>query len=131
MTGLVIITGGLGLIGQRLLRSILSVSSSNRRATRVVLIDTSESAQTDPSIPFDQNAQVSVIRKDMGDTGLAARLKSAAAASTKCEPLSVFHLASVMSAQGEKEFDHALRVNIDGERPTSWEIQILNFWEKP
>lgn len=131
MTGLVIITGGLGLIGQRLLRSILRVSSSSRRVARVVLVDTSESAQTDSSVLLDQNAQVSVIRKDMGDTGLAAHLKSAAADSTKCEPLSVFHLASVMSAQGEKEFDHALRVNIDGERPTSWGIQILNFLRKP
>lgn len=74
-------------------------------------------------IADDSTGAVSVVRGDLSCSDVAAAIKSFAggddgggdhAETTSSSTLSVFHLASVMSGQGEEDFGEALRVNIDG-----------------
>eukprot|EP00752_Nemacystus_decipiens_P009217 g8232.t1 len=126
-----VVSGGFGLLGQRILRHILSAGRGRSRvmvvdaSPRVVLLD-------DEVDPFNDES-VSVVTGDLGCSSVAAAIKSfassadcpsgdesdnssAAATGASSSLLSVFHLASVMSGQGERDFDEALRVNVDGTR---------------
>ena len=119
-----VISGGFGLLGQRILRHVLS---AGRGRARVMVVDAAPCVvpPDDEADPFGDEA-VSVVTGDLGCTAVAAAIKSFAsagycgesdnrgAAATAASSLSVFHLASVMSGQGEQDFDEALRVNVDG-----------------
>lgn len=88
------ITGGLGFIGQVLARRLVE-----RGVERLVLLDAAGDARGLP-------AEVVI-----GDVADAAFVRSGLDGSD-----TVFHLASVVSAGGERDFDLALRVNLDGGR---------------
>lgn len=148
----IVISGGLGLLGQRIIRHIFSTGLD----VRVLVVDTA----TPPVHGFDSagstaagsgdrgggdgdggskdevlpglSLKAEIVRGDLACPHVAAAIKSfasgggcadssatAAATTTPSSlslssSLSVFHLASVMSGQGEQDFDEALRVNIDG-----------------
>lgn len=144
-----ILSGGLGLLGQRILQRIVS---SGRGCVRVMIVDTAPPLQAaasgitgDPAVGNDakggvlgsstargaaasiaddnsSSGAVSVVRGDLSCGDVAAAIKSFAGGdcggdhteTTSSSKLSVFHLASVMSGQGEEDFGEALRVNIDG-----------------
>ncbi|CAM9444822.1 unnamed protein product [Ectocarpus sp. 8 AP-2014] len=152
-----VLSGGLGLLGQRILQHIVS---SGHGCVRVMIVDTAplQAAMAggpptaasgitgDPAvgngakdevlgsstargavapIADDSSGAVSVVRGDLSCSDVAAAIKSFAsgddgggdhAETTSSSTLSVFHLASVMSGQGEEDFGEALRVNIDGTR---------------
>ncbi|CAM9368378.1 unnamed protein product [Hapterophycus canaliculatus] len=103
-----VITGGLGLLGRRILRHVLSTGAEDQHNGNAAAA----------------GAAVSVVRGDLACSAVAAAIKSFAtddgngsassSSSSPSSPLSVFHLASVMSGQGEADFDEAIRVNIDG-----------------
>ncbi|CAM9937474.1 unnamed protein product [Scytosiphon promiscuus] len=159
-----VITGGLGLLGRRILRHLVSTGGGR---VRVMVLDAQLPENRDPTataplggaavrggvedelahlslpgcqeIPVyeaegladDSNvasaaAAVSFVGGDLGCSDVAAAIKSfvngdgngsaSSLPSSSSSSLSVFHLASVMSGQGEADFDEAIRVNIDGTR---------------
>ena len=95
----VVITGGLGFIGLALAR---------RLATRD---DVETLTLFDASAPpgFDLPPGAEVVVGDVADGDTVRELLAR-------ESLVVFHLASIVSAGAERDFDLALRVNLDGGR---------------
>ena len=86
-----IVTGGLGFVGQAVARRVADAG------TQVVQLD---SARGDDA--------PGVVRGDIADRGLLASL---------LEPGDVvFHLAGIRAAAGERDFDLALQINLDGSR---------------
>jgi len=105
----VIITGGTGFIGHNLCRHLLDrgrltgPSGMEEEIDSIVLFDT--------VIPDDLDAnldkRVSVMCGDISDRDTVFALVDR-------DDVSIFHLASVVSSGGEKDFDLAMRVNLDG-----------------
>jgi nucleoside-diphosphate-sugar epimerase len=106
----VVITGGTGFIGVRLAQRLLDRSepagaSAVEPVEEIVLFDAVEP----DGLPAPLAGRVSVVAGDVADPAVAARVIDR-------RGCSVFHLAAVLSAGGERDFDHALRVNLDGSR---------------
>jgi nucleoside-diphosphate-sugar epimerase len=100
----VVITGGLGFLGVQLARALLERGSlAGGEIERIVLFDRPGSA------PGLDDGRVEVVAGDVADPAATARAIDG-------DDLSVFHLASIVSGQGEADFDLALRVNLDGAR---------------
>jgi len=105
----VVITGGAGFIGQRLAQALL-------QRGRLTGPDGAE-AEIDALLLFDQavpaerpawaDARVSLQAGDIADGPTVRSLVDR-------DDISVFHLASVVSGGGEKDFDLAMRVNLTG-----------------
>jgi nucleoside-diphosphate-sugar epimerase len=107
----VVITGGCGFLGMRLARRLLergSLTTAGGRAEeidRIVLAD----AFVPDALPDWADDRVTLARGDISDPVFTTSLIDR-------DDLSVFHLASVVSAQAEADPELALRVNIDGAR---------------
>lgn len=105
----VVITGGTGFIGQRLAQALLQRASLTGPSGAPEPID--ELLLFDLAVPAERPRwadQRVVLRA--GDIGDAATVR----ALIDRDDISVFHLASVVSGGGEKDFDLALRVNLTG-----------------
>ena len=109
----VVITGGMGFIGARLGRALCErgrltgVSGQEEPIDELVLFDSVE-------IPglFEEregDTKVTIVAGDISDGQTVRKLIDR-------DDISVFHLASVVSGGGEKDFDLAMRVNLDGGR---------------
>lgn len=107
----VVITGGMGFIGQRLARALLALGRLTGPNGEPAAID--EILLFDQAVPggkpADFDDRVSPRSGDIADRetvfGLIDR-----------DDIAVFHLASVVSGGGEKDFDLAMRVNLEGGR---------------
>jgi nucleoside-diphosphate-sugar epimerase len=105
----VMITGGAGFLGSRLARRLLALPAlTNARGdaqpvTRVTLLD----VVAPLDVPVD--ARVRVLVGDLADARVIGEALSPDVAS-------VFHLAAVVSAAAEADFDLGMRVNLDGTR---------------
>ena len=107
----VVITGGLGFLGQRLARRILDKGQ--------LTAPSGEPEDVDEILLFDHvmpeintlDGQ-DLVRIELGDISD----QEAVSGLIDRDDISVFHLASVVSGGGEKDFDLALRVNLDGGR---------------
>ena len=107
----VVVTGGMGFIGLRLAQKLgeigglMSPSGRTQAIDELVLFDSQEATTPIP----ESNIPVRTAIGDISDrdtvNGLIDR-----------DDVSVFHLASVVSGGGEKDFDLAMRVNLDGGR---------------
>ena len=101
----VVVTGGAGFLGQRLIREILQrgeltdARGERHRVDEVVAVD-------QVAAPAEDRVQAMV-----GDVGDAAVLRQAIDGAD-----SVFHLAAVVSGAAEADFDLGMRVNLDGTR---------------
>lgn len=129
MQKLFVVSGGLGLLGQRVVRHIIS---GGRGSARVMIVDAAPPVPggAGDALPGElagcDSEGVSVVRGDLRCSDVAASIVSfgtsnvystdGGGAAAAASSLSVFHLASVMSGQGEQDFDEAIRVNIDGMR---------------
>jgi D-erythronate 2-dehydrogenase len=107
----VVITGGTGFLGRRLAARLLELGEltgpSGERQTidELVLFD-----QTVPgALPDRFGESTAVVAGDIADEDVVRGVIDR-------DDISVFHLASVVSAGGERDFDLAMRVNLDGGR---------------
>jgi nucleoside-diphosphate-sugar epimerase len=104
----VVITGGAGFLGRRLARKLLERGTlkgpdgTDHALGRLVLVDIVAAAGFD-------DPRVQTIAGDIGDLALLRKLIDG-------DTASVFHLAAVVSAQAEAEFDLGMRVNLDASR---------------
>ena len=103
----VLITGGAGFLGQQLARSILSASvltgpdGALEPVSRLLLLDT-----VTPTQPL---AGAEAMAGDITDPAVLKRALEDGFDS-------IFHLAAVVSAAAEDDFDLGMRVNLDGTR---------------
>src|SRR4029079_7593695 len=93
----IVITGGLGMLGTELARRL----RTTRPEDELVLLDM-PAALAAP----DDLAHVKVLRGDIRDEAL---LREA----LDCPEVAIVHLASVVSAGAERDFDAALEVHVD------------------
>ncbi|HEX5638848.1 MAG TPA: D-erythronate dehydrogenase [Burkholderiaceae bacterium] len=101
----VVVTGGAGFLGQRLIREVLQRGEltdsrgERRRVDQVVAVDQVGAPAQDR------------VRSLVGDVGDVAFVREAVLGAD-----SVFHFAAVVSGAAEADFDLGLRVNLDGTR---------------
>lgn len=96
----ILVTGGNGFLGRKLAQR-LSAELPGEDGHEVLLLD----VQAGPDLP----AGVTVMVGDLCDPAVQDRLRSRGFDS-------VFHLAAVVSAAAEADFDLGMRVNVDGTR---------------
>ena len=107
----VVITGGLGFLGRRLADAVLArgaltgPSGAPESVDAVVLFD----AVAPSARPAGLDERIAIVAGDIADRDAVRGLVDR-------DDLSLFHLASVVSGGGEKDFDLAMRVNLDGGR---------------
>ena len=106
----VTITGGSGFLGQKLARRLLSANELSGKSGissgigRLILLDINE-----PLPELANDPRVSVLTGDITNPDL---LRAAIPADTN----SVFHLAAIVSAGAEEDFDLGMSVNLDSTR---------------
>jgi nucleoside-diphosphate-sugar epimerase len=107
----IVITGGTGFIGLNLARAIVrrgtltGPSGQQEEVDSILLFD-----QIVPeTLPAGLDERVTMQAGDISDRATVFGLVDR-------DDISVFHLASVVSGGGEKDFDLAMRVNLDGGR---------------
>lgn len=107
----VVITGGAGFLGLQLARALTrrgtltGPSGGQEPIERIVLFDHAVPEQ----LPTGLDERSVLVGGDVAEPGVVARLVDS-------RDVGVFHLASIVSGQGEADFDLALRVNLDGGR---------------
>lgn len=105
----VVITGGCGFIGLRLAQRLLErgeltgPSGGPEPIDDLVLFDMS----APPALPDALDGRMTVLLGEISNRDEIFQLVDR-------DDISVFHLASVVSGGGEKDFDLAIRVNLDG-----------------
>ena len=107
----VVITGGTGFLGQALARHLVGLAGLNGPSGNVEAID--EIVLFDRTVPDAPppglDGRVRLVAGDVAD-------RQAVEALIDRDDVAVFHLASVVSAGGERDFDLAMGVNLDGGR---------------
>ena len=104
----VVITGGTGFIGRRLARRLLDLGALTGPSGRAEGIDSLLLFDiAAPDMPELEDPRVSVVAGEISDRDRVFALVDR-------DDVSVFHLASVVSGGGEKDFDLAMRVNLTG-----------------
>jgi nucleoside-diphosphate-sugar epimerase len=103
----ILITGGVGFLGQRLARTILDAGSLHRDGkaepvSRLTLLDVVAANDFGDS-------RVQCVAADITEPGVLEEVVGAQTAA-------VFHLAAVVSGQAEADFDLGMRVNFDATR---------------
>lgn len=105
----VVITGGLGFIGLNIARSLVArgwltgPSGKAEEIDRITLFDVA----APPERPSGLDQRVEIVTGDIADRATVFGLMDR-------DDVSIFHLASILSGGGEKDFDAAIRVNLDG-----------------
>lgn len=107
----IVITGGAGFLGLNLARQLVlrntltGPSGIQEKIDSIVLFD----AAVPRNRPDGLDNRVEMIAGDIADRDTIHKLIDR-------DDISIFHLASVVSAQGEQDFDLAMSVNLEGGR---------------
>lgn len=101
----VLVTGAAGMIGRKLVeRLVRDGALHGRKIERLTLTDV-----VAPGIPTGFGGKVEAAVSDLASPGEAAKAVTS-------RPDAIFHLAGVVSAEAETDFDKGYRVNLDGTR---------------
>lgn len=106
----VLVTGGAGFIGGRLVSALLAQGSlkdssdTEREISSICVADIGE-----PPQPLPDDPRIETVWGDFSEAGAAERLLAG-------DTQVVFHLAAIVSGQAEQEFDLGMRINLDGTR---------------
>jgi nucleoside-diphosphate-sugar epimerase len=101
----ILITGAAGMIGRKLLDRLAHDGSLGGRRIRHVTVQDAVPAKAPAGAQFSSDVLVS----DFADPGEAARL-------VENQPDLIIHLAAIVSADAEADFDKGYRINLDGTR---------------
>ena len=106
----VLVTGGTGFIGSRLVKALLdrgSLCDTEDKEQEITGVRVADVIQPQQALPEDDRLET--IYGDFSEPGAADQLLS--------EDIGVvFHLAAIVSGQAEQEFDLGMRINLDGTR---------------
>ena len=108
----VVITGGAGFLGTRLAEALVARGSladaegRQQPIEQIVLYDQPDAVGTTDGDP----------RRLRSDRRRHLQRRRDRPICSANGPVGVFHLASIVSGHGERDFDLALRVNLDGAR---------------
>ncbi len=101
----VLIIGAAGMLGQKLLKRLLSTGELNSRAiTQVTLFDVIPAPTIESSV-----LNVDIRVGDLATVGAAEQLIA-------LRPDIIFHLAAIVSGEAEQDFEKGYRINMDGTR---------------
>jgi nucleoside-diphosphate-sugar epimerase len=101
----ILIIGAAGMIGRKLTARLVDDGALNgRRIDKLTLVDVSA-----PAKPEKFGGPVESIAADVADSAAVRRIVSA-------RPDVIFHLAAVVSAEAELDFEKGMRINLDGSR---------------
>lgn len=106
-----IITGGLGFVGQELCKVLLKAGQIDGKEIRELLLF--DVAEPSPQPGFCSDPRVVVKSGSFEEMDTCIGIVNAGPSD---EELSIFHLGGIMSGQGEQDFDLCMRVNLDGTR---------------
>jgi len=117
----VVVTGGTGFLGQRLIRvlcergRLTDAVGRERALDRIVAVDQGQCAE-----PV-TDRRVSYVPGDVADASFIGGVLDG-------DTDSVFHLAAVVSGAAERDFDLGMRVNLDG---TRWLLEACRRQRQP
>jgi D-erythronate 2-dehydrogenase len=101
----ILITGAAGMIGRKLTARLVADGALNERPIdKLTLLDVVAAAK-----PEKFRGSVESVAGDIADPAALRRLVAA-------RPDVIFHLAAVVSAEAELDFDKGMRINLDGSR---------------
>src|SRR5206468_4635055 len=101
----ILIIGAAGMIGRKLTARLVDAGALNGRPIdKLTLVDVSA-----PAKPEKFGGPVESIAADVADWAAVRGIVSA-------RPDVVFHLAAVVSAEAELDFEKGMRINLDGSR---------------
>jgi D-erythronate 2-dehydrogenase len=101
----ILITGAAGMIGRKLTARLVADGALNERPIdKLTLLDVVAAAK-----PEKFRGSVESVAGDIADPAALRRLVAA-------RPEVIFHLAAVVSAEAELDFDKGMRINLDGSR---------------
>ena len=99
----ILIMGGAGMIGQKLLNLLLKKENiNNQKISQITLFDIIEAPY-----PLDTNIPIQSKSGDISDVNVSKNLIS-------FKPDIIFHLAAIVSGQAEQEFDLGWNINAKG-----------------
>src|SRR3974377_1972829 len=101
----IFITGAAGMLGRKLtVRLVADGALNNRPIDKLTLLDVPV-----PGKPAKFSGAVEAVAGDIADPAALRKLIAT-------RPDVIFHLAAVVSAEAELDFDKGMRINLDGSR---------------
>jgi nucleoside-diphosphate-sugar epimerase len=112
----ILVTGAAGMLGRKLTERIVRDGHLGGRTVRELLLADVVAA----SVPAGAPPSTRVIVSDISHPGATAEL-------VRSRPQVIFHLAAVVSAEAEADFDKGYRINLDGTRALLEAIRLEGY----